>query len=157
MSVRGTFRPDLNERDAAESMAGSMPSERDPVRKVLSLLMPLHPQPVWDEIAKKLTSKSWHARFYVESLLKSHNGFHEDHLGRGLGIDIPPSQFLAWVKAKPEKRAATAVDWLPIVIQLVEHAVGALTAYSKQLLGQPTRVGGLIAPRLMSRLTWFSR
>ncbi|MCP4309402.1 MAG: hypothetical protein GY788_31925 [bacterium] len=86
----------------------------DPVRKVLSLLMPLHPQPIWDEIAKKLTSKSWHARFYVESLLKAHNGFDEDHLGRGLGIDIPPSQFLAWVRAKPKKRAVTAVGWLPI-------------------------------------------
>lgn len=86
----------------------------DPVRKVLSLLMQLHPQPVWDEIAKKLTSKFWHVRFYVESLLEAHNGFHEDHLGRGLGIDIPPSQFLAWVRAKPEKRAATAVNWLPI-------------------------------------------
>lgn len=86
----------------------------DPVRKVLCLLMPLHPQPVWDEIEKKLTSKSWHARFYVEKLLEAHNGFHEDHLGRGLGIDIPPSQFLAWVRAKPEKRAAIVVDWLPI-------------------------------------------
>lgn len=86
----------------------------NPVRKVLSLLMPLHPQPVWDEIAKKLTSKSWHVRFYVERLLQAHNGFDEDHLGRGLGIDIQPSQFLAWVRAEPEKRAATAVDWLPI-------------------------------------------
>lgn len=86
----------------------------DPVRKVLSLLMLLHPQPVWDEIAKKLTSKSWHARFYVEKLLEAHNGFHEDHLGRGLGIDIQPSQFLAWVRAKPAKRAAIVVDWLPI-------------------------------------------
>ena len=86
----------------------------DPVRKVLSLLMPLHPQPVWGEIAKKLTRNSWHSRFYVENLLKSHNGFHEDHLGRGLGIDIPPSQFLAWVREKPEKRAGIVVDWLPI-------------------------------------------
>lgn len=86
----------------------------DPIRKVLSLLMPLHPQPVWDEIARKLTSKSWHARFYVENLLKAENGFHEDHLGRGLGIDIPSSQFLMWVRAKVEKRAATAVEWLPI-------------------------------------------
>jgi len=86
----------------------------DPVRKVLSLLMPLHPQSVWDEIAKKLTSKSWHVRFYVGNLLELHNGFGEDHLRRGLAIDIPPSQFLAWVRAKPDKRAATAVDWLPI-------------------------------------------
>lgn len=85
-----------------------------PVRKVLSLLMPLHAQPVWEEIAKKLASKSWHVRFYVKNLLEAHNGFDENHLGRGLGIDIPPSQFLAWVRAKPEKRAATAVDWLPI-------------------------------------------
>lgn len=89
----------------------------DPVRKVLSLLMPLHPQLVWDEIAKKLTSKSWHVRFYVEHLLEAHNGFQEDHLGRGLGIDIPPSQFLAWVRAKPEKRAAIVVDWLPIAVR----------------------------------------
>lgn len=86
----------------------------DPVRKVLSLLLSLHPQPVWDEIAKKLTSKSRHVRFYVEHLLEAHRGFNEDHLGRGLGIDIPPSQFLAWVRAKPEKRAAIVVDWLPI-------------------------------------------
>ena len=86
----------------------------DPVRKVLSLLTPMHPQPVWDEIAKKLTSKSRHTRFYVETLLEAQNGFKEDHLGRGLGIDIPPSEFLAWVRAKPEKRAATAVDWLAI-------------------------------------------
>jgi hypothetical protein len=86
----------------------------DPVRKILSLLMPLYPQPVWDEIAKRLTSKSWHTRFYVESLLEGHRGSHEDHLGRGLGIDIPPSQFLAWVRAMPEKRAATAVKWLAI-------------------------------------------
>lgn len=85
-----------------------------PVRKVLSLLVALHPQPVWDEIAKKLTSKSWHARFYVKNLLETQNGFHEDHLGQGLGIDIPPAHFLAWVRAKPEKRAAIAVDWLPI-------------------------------------------
>jgi len=96
----------------------------DPVRKVLSLLMPLHPQPVWDEIAKKLTSKSWHARFYVENLLKVHNGYSEDHLGRGLGIDIPPPQFLAWIRAKPEKRAAIAVDWLPIAER---HTNGALS------------------------------
>lgn len=86
----------------------------DPVRKVLNLLMPLHPQPVLVEIAKKLTSKSWHARFYIEMLLKARNGFSEDHLGRGLGVDIPPSLFLAWVRAKPEKRAATAVNWLTI-------------------------------------------
>lgn len=86
----------------------------DPVRKALSFLMPLHPQPVWDEIAKKLTSKSWHARFYIENLLEAHDVVDDDHLGRGLGVDIQPSQFLAWVRAKPEERAATAIDWLTI-------------------------------------------
>jgi len=96
----------------------------DTVRKVLNLLIPQHPQAVWDEIAKKLTSKSWHDRFYVETLLEANDGFREDHLGRGLGIDIPPSQFLVWVRAKPEKRAATAVNWLTIAEQ---GTTGALT------------------------------
>ncbi|MBH0236751.1 hypothetical protein [Methylobrevis albus] len=84
------------------------------VRKVLGLLLPLHAQSVWSEIARKLESKSWHARFCINEILTTHDKIEEDHLGRGLGIDIPPQQFLAWVRAMPEERAATAVDWLPI-------------------------------------------
>jgi hypothetical protein len=134
----------------------------DPVRKVLSLLMPLHPQPVWDEIAKKLTSKSWHARFYVKNLLETHD-LRDDHLGRGLGIDIPSSQFLAWVRAKPEKRAATAVDWLPIAQRDTNgvlswhpeleayaaefgHTPGVLEALTSRL--HPTSWSGGLAPYL---------
>ncbi len=119
----------------------------DPVRKVLSLLMPLHPQPVWDEIAKKLTSKSWHARFYVENLLEAQNGFQEDHLGRGLGIDIPASQFLAWVRAKPEKRAATAVAWLPIA----ERDTNGVLSWHKELEAYVAEFGD--APRVLEALT----
>jgi hypothetical protein len=86
----------------------------DRVREVLNLLILPYPQPVWEEIAKKLESKSWHTRFYARSLLEAMDGLDGDHLGCGLGIDIPASYFLAWVRAKPDKRAVIAVDWLPI-------------------------------------------
>lgn len=119
----------------------------DPVRKVLSLLMPQHAQPVWDEIAKKLTSKSWHARFYIENLLEAQNGFHEDHLGRALGVDIPPSQFLAWVRAKPEKRAATAVDWLPIA----ERDTNGVLSWHPELEAYVAEFGN--TPRVLEALT----
>jgi hypothetical protein len=112
--------------------------------------MPLHPQPVWNEIAKKLTSKSWHSRFYVENLLEVHNGFDEDHLGRGLGIDIPPSRFLAWVRAKPEKRAATAVRWLPIAERDTNNVLSwhpELEAYVAEF-GNTPRVLEALASRL---------
>lgn len=119
----------------------------DPVRKVLNLLMPLYPQPVWDEIAKKLKSNSWHSRFYVESLLKSQNGFHKDHLGRGLGIDIPPSQFLSWVRAKPENRAAIVMDWLPIA----ERDTNGVLSWHPELEAYVAEFGN--TPEVLAALT----
>ncbi|MEQ9331792.1 hypothetical protein [Thalassobaculum sp.] len=118
-----------------------------PIRKVLSLLTPLHPQPVWDEIANKLTSRSSRVRFYVRSLLEAENGFHEDHLGRGLGIDIPPMQFLTWVRAKPEKRAATAVDWLPIA----ERDANGVLSWHKELEAYVVEFGD--TPGVLEALT----
>jgi hypothetical protein len=118
--------------------------------------MPLHPQPVWDEIAKKLTSRSWRTRFYIENLLEAHNGFQDDHLGRGLGIDIPPSQFLTWVRAKPEKRAAVAVDWLPVA----QRDMNGVLSWHKELeayideFGNAPGVLEALAFRLRPKSSW---
>jgi len=119
----------------------------DPARKVLSLLLPLHPQPVWNGIAKKLASRSWHARFYVRNLLAIHNGFDGDHLGRGLGIDIPAAQFLEWVRAKPGKRAVTAVDWLPIA----ERDTNGTLSWHKELEAYVAEFGD--APGVLEAIT----
>jgi hypothetical protein len=128
----------------------------DPVRKVLSLLMPLHPQPVWDEIAKKLTSSSWHARFHVGILLEADNGSRKDHLARGLGVDIPPLQFLAWVRAEPEKRADTAVGWLPIAERDTNGVLSwhpELEVYIAEFGNTPGVLGALTA-RLHPKSWW---
>lgn len=45
-------------------------------------------------------------------------------MGREIGINVPLSQFLAWVRAEPEKRAATAVAWLLIAER---HTNGVLS------------------------------
>ena len=80
-------------------------------------------------------------------LLEAHNGFHDDHLGRGLGIDIPPSQFLAWVRTKPEKRAATAVSWLPIA----ERNTNGVLSWHPELEAYVTEFGN--APGVLEALT----
>ena len=84
-----------------------------PVRNILSRLAALQPDKVWNEITKKLTSRSWDDRFYVEVLLKA-NRMDESHLGVGLSINVPSQIYINWVRKKPQKRAAMAVAWLPI-------------------------------------------
>ena len=84
----------------------------DPVRKALETMMSIHPDEVWNEIAKAVTSKSWHIRFHAEHLLASQH--HDDHLARGLSFNVPPATYLEWVRENPKRRAATAVAWLPI-------------------------------------------
>jgi hypothetical protein len=66
----------------------------------------------WAEIAKKLTSKSWHVRHYAERLLEAHH--RDDHLSRGVSFGIPPNIYLDWVRENSTVRAANAVAWLPI-------------------------------------------
>lgn len=84
----------------------------DPVRKILGQLIALHPKVTWTEVTKKLTSKSWYDRFYVENLLQARH--HDDHLARGLSFDVPQNIYLNWVREKPKVRARNAVAWLPI-------------------------------------------
>jgi hypothetical protein len=84
----------------------------DPVRKALGYLLEIYPDVTWAAIAKKLTSKTWHDRFYAENLLKSHH--RDDHLARSLAVPVPPAIYMAWVREKPKERAAKVVTWLPI-------------------------------------------
>jgi hypothetical protein len=84
----------------------------DSVRKSLGAMISIHPAEVWKEIAKAVTSRSWHVRFHAEHLLASSHG--DDHLARGLSFNVPPAIYLAWVREKPTKRAASAVAWLAI-------------------------------------------
>jgi hypothetical protein len=84
----------------------------DPVRKALGYLLEIYPYVTWAAIAKKLTSKTWHDRFYAENLLESSH--RDDHLARSLAVPVPPAIYLAWVREKPKERAVKAVAWLPI-------------------------------------------
>lgn len=84
----------------------------DPVRKILGHLVAVHPQAAWPEVAKKLTGKSWHGRFYAEHLLVAHH--RDDHLARGISFEMAASVYLDWVREKPSVRAHCAVAWLPI-------------------------------------------
>lgn len=85
----------------------------DPIRKILDNLMTLHPLPVWNEITKKLTSRSWYNRFYAENLLEARHQ-NDDHLGRGLSFNVPAQIYMDWVREKAKARAAMAAAWLPI-------------------------------------------
>jgi len=125
----------------------------DPVRKILDNLMPLHPVAVWNEIAKKLTSKSWHDRVYAEHLLEARPR-DDGPLGRGLSFNIPAQVYMEGVRDKPKTRAKTAGAWLPIAEkddggQLKWHP--ALEAYVGEFADQPG-VMSAISRRLVPRL-----
>ena len=85
----------------------------DPVRKVLNSLMTLHPDAVWNEISKKLTSKSSYDQFCAERLLKARK-LDENHLERGIAFHVPTQVYLDWVRKMPKDRAEMAVAWLPV-------------------------------------------
>lgn len=85
------------------------------VRKCLNVLARLHPSLVWEEVAKKLTSRSWHDRACADRLLASLRS--DDYLSQGIGLDIPPGTFVTWVRAAPQERAAKAVGWLPVAVK----------------------------------------
>lgn len=56
----------------------------DPERNsltALSYLLAINPIVTWNEIAKKLQSKSWHVNFYTRNLLAGHGN--DDHLPQG--------------------------------------------------------------------------
>lgn len=84
----------------------------DPARKALGYLLEIYPEVTWAAIAKKLTSKSWHERFYAENLLEAHH--RDDHLGRSLAVPVPPAIYMAWVRENPRERALKALAWLPV-------------------------------------------
>jgi hypothetical protein len=131
-----------------------------PVRKILGQLVALHPKVTWAEVAKKLTSKSWHDRFYAEKLLEASH--RDDHLARGLSFGVPQNIYLDWVRSKPSRRAAIAVAWLSIAEKAesglkwhpeLEAFVAefgdqpdVLSAISRRLI--PTSFWGGLAPHL---------
>ncbi len=83
-----------------------------PVRHALSALARRHPSIVWEELMKRLESRSGIVRHFAGRLLSS--GLKEDALARGLDVEIAPPVYLAWVRDMPEARASKAVAWLPI-------------------------------------------
>ncbi|HEV2513148.1 hypothetical protein [Bosea sp. (in: a-proteobacteria)] len=117
----------------------------DPVRKILGQLMSLHPDQIWNEIAKVLTSRSRYARHRAEMLLEA-RGFRDDHLARGLAFHIPAEQFLTWVRIQPSDRAAIAVKWLPIAERNQDGSLfwhPELVAYVDEFGDQPNVLSAL--------------
>lgn len=84
----------------------------DPVRKILGALVAIYPVEVWSEVARKVTSNTWHVRFYAEHLLEVPNN--ENHLARGIAFPVPTSLLLDWVREEPQLRAPIAVAWLQV-------------------------------------------
>lgn len=128
----------------------------DPVRKSLTILARLYPAQVWEEVAKKLTSKSWDVRFYSERLLVSRHG--DNYLALGIAFDVPPATFLAWVRAAPQERAAKAVDWLPVAVRAEDgilHWHAEMEAFVIEFGDQPEALQA-IAKRLRPTSWWGS-
>ena len=115
----------------------------------------------WEEVSKKLTSKSWYDRFYVEHLLEASRS--DDHLARGLSFAVPSSVYLDWVRANPKARAADAVAWISIaekdgsgrlqwhaeleaIVREFDGQADILSAIGKRL--HPTSWWGGLAPHL---------
>jgi hypothetical protein len=88
----------------------------NPVRKILGQLIALHSKVTWVEITKKISSQSWHERFYVENLLEARH--QDNHLGRGLAFSVPSNIYLDWIRESPKTRAAKAVAWVSIAEKL---------------------------------------
>lgn len=128
-----------------------------PVRKALGMLVALHPQAVWTEIAKALTSRSWYVRFHSEHLLAEPG--RDDHLSRGIAFHVPPDVYMKWVREDPKKRAALAIGWLPIA---AKDADGHLR-WDAELLefldefGERDGVLNALASRLLPTSYWGSR
>jgi hypothetical protein len=126
-------------------------------RKILECIMVLYPATVWTEIAVKLTSKSWHERFYAGHLLEAQRrGEDGEYLGRGSAFTIPPHVYMDWVREKQAARAALAVAWLPIAEkgdrgQLKWHP--ELEAFIAEFGSQP-QVLAAISNRLLPTSYW---
>ncbi len=126
----------------------------DPVRKALGYLLEIYPDVTWAAIARKLSSKTWHDRFYAENLLESHH--RDDHLARALAVPVPPAIYMAWVREKPKERAPKALAWLPIADRpekgpLVWHP--ELSAFVDEFCDIPEvlqELGGRLSPNSYS-------
>lgn len=123
----------------------------DPVRRALGYLLDIYPDVVWAAIATKLTSKSWHDRFYAENLLESHH--RDDHLARPLAVPVPPAVYMAWVREEPQERAVMAVAWLPIADRPEKGPLAwnpELSAFVDEFCDIPEvlqELGGRLSPR----------
>jgi hypothetical protein len=82
-----------------------------PVRKVLSLLMPLFPAEVWAAVAPRLIAKRSRSEFWLEHLINTES---DDNFGAGPLFSLPPKTYLDWVRKDPANRAAIVAKWLPI-------------------------------------------
>jgi hypothetical protein len=121
-----------------------------PAREALRILMRSHPKEVWAAVSKLLLRRDWRFRDRLGDLL----GFdREDHLGPGILFDLPPELYVEWARGNPDKRAATVVEWLPLVQATEPEGTAALSWHPAlesfvAAFAEATSVLGAVARRL---------
>ena len=85
-----------------------------PVSSVITLLLDSHPDEVWREVSKLITTDDSKVHFYAEHLFKPDHD--ENYLGAGLLHALPRETYLDWVREAPAARAHVVMGWLPITM-----------------------------------------
>jgi hypothetical protein len=127
----------------------------DYLRKCLQLLLKTNPGEVWTHMSALLLSKDWLVRERVKKLIEFRQ---DDNLGAGLLFNLPESLYLEWVRRNPEKRAAIAIEWLPIAIKAGDDKLAwhpALEAFVIEF-GRAKGVMAQVSIRMHPHVWWGS-